>query len=217
MTTRTAITVAAALALVACDERISLVPTERASPLEHRGDRNPAPAPPATEATSPAPAEGQTSPPTATPAPAPAPALSPTAPTIPPASKLLRGAIALEPTGTELPLLRDDETVIDPAATFRLELAAATPDARLVLLDRNDAIVPSKGSREIGAVTRFTLAPAEPLVPGSRYVLRLDGVRTRELHDAAGTAYAPFTLTVLVAGTPPPPEPKPAKRKRGRR
>jgi hypothetical protein len=66
----------------------------------------------------------------------------------------------------------------------------------------------------VGATSRFTLSPAAPLVPGSRYVLRLDGARTRELEDAAGRAFAPVSLRVLVAGEPPKPEPKPAPRKK---
>lgn len=228
MRTRTAITtVAAALALAACEERISLVPTggdspaapapaEHANPPPAPATAPSAPSPPASPAAAPggpsaSPSPTETAPPGATPAPAPSPA-------IPSAKKLLRAAIAIEPTGVELPLSPDEETVVDPAATFRLELAGATPDARLVLLDKHDAIVPSKGSRELGATTAFSLAPAEPLVPASRYLLRVDGARTRELHDAGGTAYAPFTFALLVAGEPPPPEPKPApKKKRGRR
>jgi hypothetical protein len=140
------------------------------------------------------------------------------APAPPPtAATLLREAVALDPTGP-VPLSHQEETVVDPAATFRVELAAEIPDGRLVLLDAADAIVPASGTREVAAATRFTLSPAAPLVPGSRYVLRLDGARTREVEDAAGRAFAPVSLTVLVAGEPPKPEPKPAPRKkRGRR
>jgi hypothetical protein len=222
MRTRTSITaLAAALALAACEEPISLVPTGRAPPLAPRAApaeaaASPAPDVPAGPRAGPDPVSSSGTPPSdagaapAAPAPAPAPAL-------PSAAKLLRAAIAVEPTGAELPLSRDEETVVDPAATFRVEIGAALPDARLVLLDRNDAIVPSKGTREIGGATTFALEPAEPLVPASRYVLRVEGARTRELHDASGSAYTPFTMTVLVAGEPPKPEPKPAKRKRGRR
>jgi hypothetical protein len=134
----------------------------------------------------------------------------------PSAATLLREAVALDPTGP-VPLTHEDETVVDPAATFRVELAAQIPDGRLVLLDAADAIVPASGTREVGATTRFTLSPSAPLVSGSRYVLRLDGARTRELEDAAGHAFAPVTLSVLVAGEPPKPEPKPAPRKKRRR
>jgi hypothetical protein len=101
-----------------------------------------------------------------------------------------------------------------------VELAAEIADGRILLLDAADAIVPASGTREVGATTRFTLTPAAPLVPGSRYLLRLDGARARELEDVAGRALAPLSLRVLVAGEPPKPEPKPKpapKRKRGRR
>ncbi|WP_242341399.1 MULTISPECIES: hypothetical protein [Anaeromyxobacter] len=141
--------------------------------------------------------------------PAPAPAS--------PATSLVREAVANDPTGP-IPLSREEETVVDPATTFRLVLAAELPEARLVLLDGADAIVPSSGTREVGASSAFTLTPSAPLVPGSRYQLRLDGARSREIHDAAGRAYAPLSLGVLVAGEPPKPEPKPkakpASRKR---
>jgi hypothetical protein len=134
----------------------------------------------------------------------------------PSAATLVREATALDPGGP-VPLTPESETVVDPAATFRVELAAEIPDGRLVLLDAADAIVPASGTREVGATTRFTLSPATPLVPGSRYVLRLDGARTRELEDAAGRAFAPVSLSVLVAGEPPKPEPRPPPRKkRGR-
>jgi hypothetical protein len=209
---------AAALALAACEERISLVPTGRGPAPTH----DPAPPSPPSPAAPAAPPDAAP-PPAGAPPPQPAagdppPAPAPQPPPAPSAAKLLRAARAVEPAGAELPLSAREETVVDPAATFRLELGAALEDARLVLLDKDDAIVPSKGSREIAATTTFTLAPAEPLVPGSRYVLRVDGARSRELHDAAGVAYAPFTLALLVAGEPPKPEPKPApKKKRGRR
>jgi hypothetical protein len=129
----------------------------------------------------------------------------------------IREAVAVDPTGP-IPLSLEDETVVDPAAVFRVELAAEIADGRILLLDAADAIVPASGTREVGATTRFTLTPAAPLVPGSRYLLRLDGARARELEDVAGRALAPLSLRVLVAGEPPKPEPKPApKRKRGRR
>jgi hypothetical protein len=134
----------------------------------------------------------------------------------PSAATLVREAVALDPTGP-IPLARDEETVVDSAASFRVELRGEVPDGRLVLLDAADAIVPSSGTREVGATTRFTLAPAAPLVPGSRYVLRLDGARARELQDVAGRTFAPLNLTVLVAGEPPKPEPKPAPKRKRRR
>jgi hypothetical protein len=136
-----------------------------------------------------------------------------------PVTTLVRAALALEPSGARLPLGSGEETVVDAGATFRIEIAGALPDARLVLLDAADAIVPASGTREVGAASTFTLAPSAPLVPGSRYALRLDGARTRELHDGSGRAFAPLSLAILVAGEPPPKaEAKaPTKKKRAKR
>lgn len=120
-----------------------------------------------------------------------------------------------EPGGTQ-PLSPDGETVVDPVSSFELELGGRLTDARLVLIDGADAHVPAAASREVGATTRFLLRPAAPLVPGSRYVLRVEGAATSDLHDAAGRAYAPRAFTLLVAGTPPPPEPKRRPKRRRR-
>jgi hypothetical protein len=148
-------------------------------------------------------------------APAP-PAPPPPAPAI---ATLVRAAFAVEPSGAKLPLAPAEETVVDAGATFRIEIAGALSDARLVLLDAANAMVAASGTREVGDASTFTLAPSTPLVPGSRYALRLDGARTRELHDATGRAFAPMSLAILVAGEPPPKaEPKAtAKKKRARR
>ena len=65
--------------------------------------------------------------------------------------------------------------VVDPGATFEVELPARLPDARVVLLDAADAHVACRGRRELGVTTRLALAPAAPLVAGSRYALRVEG------------------------------------------
>jgi hypothetical protein len=150
---------------------------------------------------------------TATPTSAPTTAVPATAPS---AAALVLTATAVEPTGPA-PLARDGETVVDPAASFAVELATAVQDGRLVLLDAQDAHLAATHSREVGATTRFSLAPASPLVPGSRYLLRLEGATGREMRDASGGALAPLSFPVLAAGTPPPPEPKPKPKTRTRR
>jgi hypothetical protein len=106
--------------------------------------------------------------------------------------------------------------VVDPASTFEVEIAARLHDARLVLLDAADAHVAAGDVREVGSATRLTLAPAAPLVPGSRYVLRVDGAARRETHDAEGRAFAPLAFPLLAAGTPPTPAPKKPVRRRRR-
>jgi hypothetical protein len=149
-------------------------------------------------------------------APAVPPAPSPAPPPIPSAAALLRSAVAVEPA-QRIALVPGGEVVVDSGATFEIELSARLPDAVLALVDGRDDLVASTSSRELAAGTRLTLSPAAPLVPGSRYVLRIDGASQRDLHDEAGRAFAPLTLPILVAGSPPPPEPKkPARRKKRR-
>ena len=134
----------------------------------------------------------------------------------PGAGSILRAASAVA-LSARIPLAPGAEVVVDPRATFELELAARAPDARLVLLDAREDFVAASSTRELGPSTRLTLAPAAPLVPGSRYALRLDGATTRALHDVTGQGYDPLTFPLLAAGAPPPPEAKrPARKKRHR-
>jgi len=153
--------------------------------------------------------------PTATPA---ATAIPPAIPSPAPASPLpppARSALAREPGGTS-PLSAAAETVVDPAATFEIEIAARLHDARLVLLDAADAQVAARDVREVGATTRLTLAPETPLAPGARYLLRVDGASRREMHDADGRAFAPLVFPLLAAGTPAPQETRKVTRRRRR-
>jgi hypothetical protein len=215
------VAVLATIVLVACHEGANETLAAPAPPTPTAPSASPSTAtatapPPSASAASPTP------PPTATPAgtsPPPSTATAPNtpAPQPPPSvSALVRAAVALEPSGARLPL-QGNETVVDPGATFRVELGATVADVRLVLLDHADAIVPASETREVADATALTLAPAAPLVPASRYTLRLDGARERELHDAAGHAFTPMALSILVAGEPPPPEPKKAAPKKKRR
>lgn len=178
-------------------------------PVPQRGAAEVAPAG-AASATAPGPTSiATTSPGAATPSATPRPPS-------PAATVILRSAAALEPAA-RIPLTPGAEVVVHPAATFEVELSARVADARLVLVDARDDLVAASGSRELAAATRLTLAPAAPLVPGSRYVLRLDGATDRELHDDAGRAFSVVSLPLLAAGAPPPPEPKKPGRKKRRR
>lgn len=145
---------------------------------------------------------------------APAEAAPPPAPA---ARPILTEVAAVEPAGTAIPLAAEGETVVDPAAHFRVELARPCADARLLLVDGKDALVAASGTQEVGAVTRLTLTPSAPLVPAARYTLRVDGAIQRDFHDETGTAYPPVTRIILVAGEPPPPEPKEPPRGKKRR
>jgi hypothetical protein len=125
----------------------------------------------------------------------------------------VRAARALEPSGTVA--LAGADSVVDPAARFEVEVAAPLGDAVLVLVDAQDAHVPSTATREVaGGATRLALAPTAPLTPASRYVLRVEGASTREAHDASGRAFVPATFALVVAGDPPPPPARPKKKPR---
>jgi hypothetical protein len=118
----------------------------------------------------------------------------------------------------ERPLALDAATAIDPASSFKLEVAVHLIDGRLALLDDHDAMVASSGTMELGSAwTRYQLTPGEPLSPGATYTLRLDGASSRDAHDPAGRAFTPVKLQLLIAGErlPPPPR-RPRRRRRAR-
>jgi hypothetical protein len=158
-------------------------------------------------------------------APGPAPEPAAGAPTaaansIPPPPPVLQleGAVAVAATaagGDPGPLSGRGETTIGPRVTFRVELPAAIPDARLSLLDGTFAMTPGSGSREVGRTTALTFTPAEPLAAGARLRLRVDGATRRELDAADGRRFSPLEWSVVVAGAPAPR--KPAVRQGARR
>ncbi|HEY6107052.1 MAG TPA: hypothetical protein VIV59_13790 [Anaeromyxobacteraceae bacterium] len=136
---------------------------------------------------------------------------------VPPATGAIPmvAAEALLADGSAQPLARDGVTTVEPSARFRVEVGARLPDARLALLDAQDAMVPSDGTVEATATTRFTLAPAAPLRPGSSYTLRLEGAEGRLLGVEDGGTYEPVSLSLRTPGAAPAPARK-AKRRRGR-
>jgi hypothetical protein len=94
---------------------------------------------------------------------------------------------------------------VDPASTFEVRLPLGTRNARLVLLDAQDALVPSSSESDIGGGrSRYTLVPVEPLRTGSRYVLRIEGIGSRQVVSDDGRPHEPLAVTFLVAGAPPP-------------
>lgn len=108
------------------------------------------------------------------------------------------------PTG-ELPLHLDSPTLVDPAASFRIEIGAEVKDVRLALLDEQDAMVPMNGTTEVGQITRCTLIPIQALRPGTRYTLRIDGAVSREPHSKEGSPFAPLIFQIKTTGDRPPP------------
>lgn len=114
-----------------------------------------------------------------------------------------------------VPLSRDGgTTLVDPASSFRVEVAAGLVDARLSLLDAQAALVPADGTAEVAGASRYALVPAAGLRPGAAYTLRLEGALGREIHDARGRAFLPASFALRTAGDPPP---APARKRRGKR
>jgi len=126
----------------------------------------------------------------------------------------LAAAEAIEPGGGTVPLAPSIEAIVDPASSFRVVLPGRSDDARLSLLDGADTLVPATATREVGERTVLTVTPRQPLTAAAHYLLRLDGARARDLHDAAGRAAGPVELHVVVAGSAPEP---PRKAVRGTR
>ncbi len=99
---------------------------------------------------------------------------------------------------------RHAPVAVEPGATFDIRVSAPLQDARLVLLDAQDAIVPSTGGADVDAGTRFHLAPSEPLRAAGRYLLRIEGLENRMVRSTAGQRFEPFALLLVVSGEPPP-------------
>ena len=188
-------------AVLACDRSVAPVSTPpdaaAATPPAEVADAAvsavPPPASPATSATPAASAADGGTPSPAVPVAA-APAPEPT-----------RVTAAVARVGTqEAPLQRGGVTTIDPVAAFELTVPVHLADGRLALHDEADAMVASTGTTELGESTsRYRVVPDEPLRPGSRYVLRLDGAVTREPHGLDGRAYAPVVLQLQTSGERP--------------
>jgi hypothetical protein len=118
--------------------------------------------------------------------------------------------------GASVPLATGTRTTVEPASTFEVRASVGLRGARLVLLDAQDAIVPSASDIEVGSESRFTLVPEETLRPGSAYVLRLEGIAGRVVSADGGRSFEPATFPLETSGTPPPrASPQKAKRRRG--
>ncbi len=138
-------------------------------------------------------------------------------PEAPPPVPLVAAVASL--AGTETPLRRDGESLVDPAATFRVVAGASLADARLALYDAQQALVEAEEHAEIGsAVSRYTLAPARPLRPGSRYLLRLEGAAGRRIRELGERTFLPLSFAIATTGDPPaeaPPRKKAKRRRKG--
>jgi hypothetical protein len=139
-------------------------------------------------------------------------------PTVPPAARLPLAAIEARVAGGPAILLDPASPApVDPASAFEVRVSVALRGARLVLLDSQDAIVPASSTSEVQAASRYVLTPGEPLQPGARYLLRLEGVESRLVPADDGRTFEPLALALVTSGEPPPrPPPKKAGKKRSR-
>jgi hypothetical protein len=145
------------------------------------------------------------------------PPAAPAAPPAPPPSLPTTAVEArLGTAATPLPTDGSPAPDVDSGSTFEVRLPFAARGARLVLLDARDAMVPSSSDVQVGAASRFTLVPLEPLLPGSRHVLRLEGLESRLVRADDGRTFEPLAAPFRVAGEPPPAPPKKGKKKRAR-
>lgn len=138
-------------------------------------------------------------------------------PSISPLRPLPVSSAAATVPGGPVPLYLEGVTTVPPGSAFEVVVRARLPEARLLLLDLQQASVPASGTTEIADESRFTVIPTAPLRAGASYELRLEGLASRALVDADGRAYAPASFRLRADGDPPPPaaKRKPAKRRKG--
>ena len=143
----------------------------------------------------------------------PVPAAPPPAPPGPVAMPLAGAEARL--AGVATPLSPGSAALIEPASTFEIRVGAPARDARLVLFDAQDALVPATVEAEVGAESRFALVPLDPLRPGGAYLLRLEGLGGRLVRSDDGRSFEPLVLPLQITGSPPPrAPPKKALKKR---
>ena len=117
--------------------------------------------------------------------------------------------------GVATPLSPGSAVPVEPASTFEVRVGAPARDARLVLFDAQDVLVPATVEAEVGSESRFTLVPLDPLRPGSAYWLRLEGLGGRLVRSDDGRSFEPLALPLQTTGSPPPrAPPKKALKKR---
>jgi hypothetical protein len=145
------------------------------------------------------------------------PSAAPAAEALPPVPLVAAFSLLESPEGSEVPLRRDGESQVSPASRFRVVAGAPLSDGRLALYDAQEALVPAEEKAEIGsAMSRYTLIPARPLHPGSRYTLRLEGASGREMRDLADRRYRPISFAIATSGAPRRDAPTRKRAKRGR-
>jgi hypothetical protein len=119
--------------------------------------------------------------------------------------------------GTATPLSPGVTVAVEPASSFEIRIAAPARDARLVLLDAQDVLVPSTVEAELGSESSFLLQPLEPLRPGRTYLLRLEGLGARLVRSDGGRSFEPLLLPIQITGSPQPrvPQKKAPKKRPG--
>jgi hypothetical protein len=108
---------------------------------------------------------------------------------------------------------------VSPDSRFEVDLPRLA-DFRVRLLDEGERAVASTDRASLTERLRYELAPEEPLAPGSRYALVVDGLKAELATDEQGRAYELLRLELRTSGEKPrapSKRPKPGKpRKHGR-
>jgi hypothetical protein len=86
---------------------------------------------------------------------------------------------------------------------FEVELPRLA-DFRVRLLDEADRAVASTDRAQIAERSRYQLVPSEPLTPGSRYALVIDGLRADLATDDRGRAFERLRVELKTRGEKPP-------------
>ncbi len=104
----------------------------------------------------------------------------------------------------ERPLVRGGD---NDGLPIDLKLSLELPplkDFRVRLFDDSDKAVPSGDRSEATSESvRYLLTPAEPLTPGSRYALLVDGLSEDLPKDSAGRSYQLVRIELKTAGEKP--------------
>ncbi len=99
---------------------------------------------------------------------------------------------------------------LSPEARFEIDLPRLA-DFRVRLLDESDRVVASSDRAELGERLRYQLAPSEPLAPGSRFALVVDGLKSDLPSDDQGRPYELLRIELKTSGEKPKPASKHAK------
>ncbi len=127
-------------------------------------------------------------------------------------------ALSAPEPATPIALTPPDHAALVPVPTaIVVSSTGALSIVRVRLFDEADKLVPSEDEARAGVGFRYELRPVVPLLPGSRYELRVDGDSGHGPAAPSGLRYRSATVTFSTEGEKPAPPPPPKKRRVGHR